>query len=128
MADAQAVDHLQAILDMQVKLQDRMMPFWRNIEERTGYNAITLYLKENCLMLAKEAMEAMDNTAWKSHKRSFGDPQSDEDRQHYIEETVDCLHFLLNMFAFAGVTTSEEIYRLYCVKNGINHERQDHDY
>lgn len=121
-------DGLQEMIEAQLSLQRRLIPFWRRLSEATGLDAESLYLKENCLMLAREAMEAMDHTNWKTHRTSFGRSMSAEQRRLFLEETVDCLTFVLNMFIFAGVTSADEVRRLFMEKNAVNHRRQDSGY
>jgi dimeric dUTPase (all-alpha-NTP-PPase superfamily) len=121
-------DNLQQIMDAQGRLQERMLPKWVAMGEALGLDYMSLYLKENCVMLVDEALEAMHETPWKFHKNDFGRAMLDGERDRYLHETIDCLHFVVNMLIFAGVTSADEVLALYMEKNEINHDRQDRGY
>jgi NTP pyrophosphatase (non-canonical NTP hydrolase) len=120
-------DSLDRIIAKQRGLQDRVGPKIRAFGEAGGSDGTTFYLKENSNCLAREAGEALDALPWKMHRTDFGRPITPEERERFIEETVDCLHFVINMFLGAGISTAQEIESRFFAKNDVNHERWDHE-
>lgn len=49
------------------------------------------------------------------------------DRDHYIEEIVDCIKFCLGALIYAGVSQNDFI-KVFCKKTAINQERQKAGY
>lgn len=88
----------------------------------------TLLLIDNAQMLGMEAAEVLDWLPWKKHKRDYGRKLTDEEREKVIEEVIDCLHFVFNLFYELGVRDSREVARRYLAKNNVNHARQDRGY
>jgi hypothetical protein len=78
----------------------------------------TTYLLWNAYALIDEVGEAMDNVGWKPWASS-----DHFNREMFVKELVDALHFLGNMLLTAGVT-GDELWRLYREKVKVNAERQ----
>ena len=57
---------------------------------------------------------------WKNQHKEF-------DRILQLEEVVDLLHFIINIFLMCGFD-ADEIYVKFLEKNQINHERQESGY
>ena len=73
-------------------------------------------------------------SVWKPWKSDFVAKQetyikdmSDKDQLEIKFEMIDILHFMLNMFIALGMD-SEEIFKLYFLKNAENFARQDNGY
>lgn len=121
-------DSLQRILDAQLGLQARIAPTIRAFGEAGGCDPQTFFLKENGNGLIHEASEAVNVLPWKMHKTDFGRPLTPEELEKFLEETVDCLHFVINMFLGAGVSSAEEIEARFNGKNAVNHDRWSSGY
>lgn len=68
-----------------------------------------------------EVIQSMKN--WKSWKST----EVPTDVDHFKEEMIDVLHFLIEAMILSGFT-SEEMYDLYFKKNEVNHFRQESNY
>jgi hypothetical protein len=113
------MDNLRAILAAQSGLQTRLGRI---------FAAMTVEEKIECIrmdVLACEAElhEALDETTWKPW--THGEKTIDRDK--FIGELVDAMHFLMNLFLTVEAT-SDEIYTRYMEKNMRNHARQDNAY
>jgi dimeric dUTPase (all-alpha-NTP-PPase superfamily) len=80
------------------------------------------YVNDMVLALTDELHEALAETPWKpwSQKQTFN-------RDAYINELVDALHFLVNLFLVADVD-GYEIAERYERKNRVNQRRQQEGY
>ena len=83
-------------------------------------------LKNYIDALAGECHEMQDCLSWKHWYR-----EAKEGRQYQLQdvqnarvEAVDMLFFWISLCQILGLT-SEDVYRLYATKLGINHRRQD---
>lgn len=121
-------DSLQRMIEKQRGLQALIAPKIYAFGEAGGCDGQVFFLKENGNALAHEASEVVDALPWKMHKADFGRPLTQAEREHAIEETVDCLHFVLNLFLDLGVRTSGEIEGRFFGKNDINHDRWTNGY
>lgn len=119
---------LQRMIAKQRGLQARIAPKIYEFGEKGGSDPRTFFLKENANALGHEASEAVNVLPWKMHKADFGRAITPEEREAFITETIDCLHFVLNMFLGAGVDDEEEIERRFMGKNDVNHSRWDNGY
>ena len=119
---------LQRMIVKQKGLQGRIAPKIMDFGEAGGCDRQMFFLKENANGLVHEASEAVNALPWKMHKADFGRSITKEERDNFIEETIDCLHFVINMFLGVGVESEEEIEALFFGKNDVNHDRWDHGY
>ncbi|MEK9801515.1 MAG: dUTPase [Alphaproteobacteria bacterium] len=80
------------------------------------------YVNDMVLALTDELHEALAETPWKpwSQKQTFN-------RDAYINELVDALHLLVNLFLVADVDGYEVVER-YERKNRVNQQRQQEGY
>lgn len=118
-------------------MEDRFTPLatlyakQRQLQERLGYHFDTMteaervhYVKDMVLALTDELHEALaECTGWKP----WATVDHDIDREKYVGELVDCLHFLMNLFLVVN-TPVETIIERYLRKNKVNHQRQDDGY
>lgn len=68
-----------------------------------------------------EVIQTMKN--WKSWKST----EMPTDVNHFKEEMIDVLHFLIEAMILSGFTP-DEMYELYFKKNEVNHFRQESKY
>lgn len=115
------VDMLQDMLDRQAALQARLPRFADSVSQ-------TQRLIDNAEMAACEAVEWKNGLPWKKHRQDYGRVLTSQELEHVLEEIVDVLHFVLNGFLVAGVTTSEEVYARFLTKHQVNHKRQNDGY
>lgn len=80
------------------------------------------YIKEMALALTDEVHEALAETGWKSWAKS-----RHLNREAYVSELVDALHFLVNLLLVANVGP-EELYTKYLAKRAENARRQEAGY
>lgn len=80
------------------------------------------YAKDQILALLDETHEALGEIGWKSWatSRHFN-------RDAFVGELIDALHFLVNLFLVAECTP-QEMYQRYIAKNEKNRTRQDKGY
>jgi dimeric dUTPase (all-alpha-NTP-PPase superfamily) len=114
------IDRLMRLFDMQGTLQHRM-----------GYDfgvmdgtALVDYIRLNVLALTDELHEALGEIHWKPWATA---PPGFRDRERYVEEIADALHFLLNL-CLAGRISADELMSAFEGKNAVNHQRQDAGY
>jgi dimeric dUTPase (all-alpha-NTP-PPase superfamily) len=79
------------------------------------------YINEQALALIVETTEALQETNWKSWKKSNG-----YNEEKFKEELIDCWHFLINLTL--TVMSDEEFYKKFIEKNDINYKRQSENY
>lgn len=68
-----------------------------------------------------EAMNCLKNKPWKNS-------QMLTDKEHYIEEVADALHFFVELCIASGLDTAEKIYEAYARKHAVNEFRQRTNY
>jgi len=73
--------------------------------------------------MSNEVEEARRELPWK-HWKTYKDYKFN--RTHFIEETIDIFHFLLEIWVFLGLT-SDEIYTEYFKKLKVNLKRWKDD-
>ena len=110
---------LEMIFRKQLALQTDY--FGQNPSELEGEER-RRYVNDMVLALTDELHEALAETPWKpwSQKQTFN-------RDAYINELVDALHFLVNLFLVADVDGYEIVER-YERKNRVNQQRQQEGY
>jgi len=115
---------LQKMLYKQEELQRRLKAIDFVDEE-----ARTTYIKEHAQYLDQELHEMLRELQyfkkWKTY--DWSDTEKGLRKDNAREEFIDAFHFMLNI-ALALELTAEDIYRIYCYKNKINHERQSNNY
>jgi dimeric dUTPase (all-alpha-NTP-PPase superfamily) len=80
-------------------------------------------IKDDIIALEDELHEALAETTWKPWVK--GEPEINRDK--YVGELIDALHFLCNLFLVVGAD-AHEIHERYFRKNKINHQRQEDGY
>ena len=68
-----------------------------------------------------EAMNCLKNKPWKNS-------QMVTDKEHYIEEIADAMHFFVELCIASGLDTAEKIYIAYAKKQEVNKFRQRSNY
>ena len=111
---------LAAVFDRQLALQ----------RESFGVDPLTLddkareeFIRWNVLALMDEMSEALNEGHWKP----WADADGFKDRDAYVKELVDALHFLVNLFLAAGADADEVVTR-YFAKAEVNAQRQADGY
>ena len=110
---------------MQLQEQLQVDSFGYNFQRMLPGDRVR-YVKDMKLALEAELQEALDETGWKPWAT-----RRDINRDAYLAELVDVLHFLMNMILVLGDDPSElaeEVFTLYCRKNKINERRQREGY
>lgn len=115
-----SADGLAQIYELQEKLQVRLGTSPATMSQ----GDLQSYIRLNVTALIAEAIEALDETNWKPW--TTAEPGI-RDRERFLTELSDCLHFLMNLYLAAGAT-AEEILASYVGKNQKNHARQDDGY
>lgn len=118
------VDMLRKIFEMQLDLQENH--FNVNFQRMLPADRVR-YIKDMSLALTAELHEALDETGWKPWATRKGIL----DRDAYVGELVDVLHFLVNLFLATGddpVDLADEVFTRYTLKNQVNRDRQSASY
>lgn len=122
-----SVDAFTELFELQHDLQTEA--FGYNFQRMLPAERIQ-YVKDMKLALSAELQEALDETAWKPwaaqppHARWVN-------RDAYVGELVDVLHFLVNMLLVLGDDPRDlavEVFTRYQVKHNINRKRQAEGY
>jgi dimeric dUTPase (all-alpha-NTP-PPase superfamily) len=111
-------------LELQKKLQDRLgtLDFSKDIDKTNFIRAHAQYLDQELHEMLREL------PFFKSWKQYDWSPTETKERlKNAQEEFIDAFHFMLNIALALGLD-AEAIYRIYCYKNNVNHERQDNNY
>lgn len=111
---------LRKIFEMQLDLQENY--FNVNFQRMLPTDRVR-YVKDMALALTAELHEALDETGWKPWATKRGIL----DRDAYVGELVDVLHFLVNLFLVTGedpVDLADEVFTRYTLKNQVNRNRQ----
>lgn len=111
-------DMLARIFELQRKLQ---VEKFRDPSRLSRDEAIE-FIRWNILALEDELHEAMQEVGWKPWASS-----KHINREEYVGELVDALHFLVNLFLVVGAD-AEEVLKRYEMKNEKNHRRQEVGY
>jgi dimeric dUTPase (all-alpha-NTP-PPase superfamily) len=101
---------------MQAELQEHIGHDFNSMSNEQ----LIAYIKENVLAATDELHEALNETYWKSWAAMA---PGFRNREAYVGELIDTLHFLLNLLLAARVTPEELVTR-YGGKNRVNHQRQ----
>lgn len=111
-------DMLQEIFEMQAALQVR----FDTDPRRMNRLEVIEYIRWNVLALEDELHEALQEMGWKPWSTS-----RHLNREEYVGELIDALHFLVNLFLAAAVEP-EEVMRRYVMKHHVNRQRQENGY
>lgn len=119
-------DRLSIMFDKQWELQDSK-GIWTKINEND--TNIQEYLNQNFLALHEEAVEIMRETAYKNPEYvKFGWKKNQQmNFEKAKDEIIDLWHFVMNISMVIGMD-EEEFFKRYCIKNNINHERDNNGY
>lgn len=116
-----AEGHYSKIFGMDVKFSDEL---WKggahNLQTKAG-NYIIRDMINACCQELNEAIQTTKN--WKAWKQT----EVRTDEEHFREEIIDAVHFLVEALIFAGMT-SEDVYNIYFKKNKVNQFRQTSKY
>lgn len=104
-------DKLDSIFELQQQLQEKL-------EVTYDQN----YINVMSLALQQELHEALRETPWRPWKK-----QATFNRQNYLNELADALHFYVNLCLASGIT-SDELFEAYVSKNKENHDRKETGY
>ena len=80
-------------------------------------------IKDHMFRLIAELVEASECLKNRPHKVT----QMPTDKDHFLEELSDALHFMLSIFVLVGLS-AEDVYRLYYAKHQVNLWRQNTAY
>lgn len=117
-------DNLEAMLEMQKALQDRLgsLTFTSELEKTNFIKAHAQYCDQELHEMLRELKY------FKSWKKYPWTPEEEAQRlANAREEFIDSFHFILNIAIVLGLD-SNSMFALYAKKNNINHERQDNNY
>lgn len=102
-----------------------------NLQKKVGTTFDVPFAKDMTLSLIDELCESLHELPaknWsKRHLKMRANGINFLDRDKYCVELIDGLHFLVNLFLFAGMT-ADDVWEAYYKKNQINFERQDSNY
>jgi dimeric dUTPase (all-alpha-NTP-PPase superfamily) len=117
---------LNDIFEHQRALQER---FTAPIHSGDNAGCKQEYTNVMLLALFDEIAEVMRETAWKNPELiPFGWKKGQAfDRDKYVKELADVLHFFVNLCLVRDIT-AREIHNAYLGKNRENHKRKDHGY
>lgn len=85
------------------------------------------YVLVNFEAIADELSEMRDHVHWKSWTHQAEPRGSFKDRDAFVDESVDLLHFLVNLWLVAGAD-AREIAMRYMGKASVNEWRQQNGY
>lgn len=99
-----------------------------------GWKPNIKWLEKWLLCITQETAECMDWLPWKHWSKRSGNKlvaEADLYNEAHIKdiklELIDIQHFLLSAFIELNMD-ADEIYKLYCEKMQVNHDRQEGDY
>ena len=110
---------LDEIFKRQIELQTKS--FGVDPRDLTG-DDMANYVQSMSLALTDEIHEALNEVGWKPWATS-----RHVNREAYVGELVDALHFLVNLFLVVGADAHEVHYR-YVEKSQRNKKRQEEGY
>lgn len=116
------MDRLQQMLSMQAELQQKINgPDWA-LNRQTDRERIA-NIQLNVFALIAELYEMMDEMTWKP----WATAEPAINFHPARAELIDVWHFFMNLMLHLGIE-GDDLYRMYCEKNKINHRRQDEGY
>lgn len=121
------MDRLDAIFQLQAELQKRYGYSFPHMSP----SEVVSYVSTQSLALIDEVAEVLRETDWKPWSSTSplngGDSVFSSNRQSYINELADALHFLVNLALVVGCS-SDELFQAFTGKNQINTARQGSNY
>lgn len=117
-----SIDKLEKLFEMQYKMQTEAMHFdFINMSEQERGT----FVKNHSLYCMDELHEMFHEIPFfKEWKRYSKDPEDNLWKWAAArKEFVDALHFFINVAIGLGFT-ADELFKMYCIKNNINYERQ----
>jgi dimeric dUTPase (all-alpha-NTP-PPase superfamily) len=117
--DLVALNDFDKWLFLQLKLQ---LDSFKHDPRKLDGEERAHYIRWNILALLDEIHEALHETGWKpwATSRHFN-------RDNFVDEIVDALHFIGNLLLLTDVN-GEELMRRYENKQQVNHDRQISSY
>lgn len=112
-----SVDKLQAMFDMQKKLQKRLF----NLQLPGIYTERIPITVTSIVAELGEILE--DEQGWKDWRKN----PPVVDREHLLMEVVDLWHFVINLTLYLGFDALD-VFKEFKKKNKENHARQDRKY
>lgn len=121
-------DTLEDIFEHQSTLQAKM-PIDSSRPESFPMEKRQAFINEMGMALLIEVGEALQSTQWKNPNIvKFGWKKTQQfNEEHFKEELVDCMHFLVNL-ALASGMDAKEFHARYIGKNEVNTKRQEDKY
>lgn len=130
----EALQELVSQKDMLREMFSQQRAFMELLQRKRGFPhfPVDLSTKEGQLLIKDIAHNAMDELyesiqilkAAKHHRISAS---TDVDREKYVEELVDCLHYLVEVVIASGISP-EELFNSYMHKGKINEIRINEGY
>jgi dimeric dUTPase (all-alpha-NTP-PPase superfamily) len=118
MTDSPEPDMLQAMFDMQMKLNQRIGVDPPSMDQDEQIKWVLNY----CRATSQELAELTDSVPWKWWAK-----YQEFDLQNARVEVVDLFHFIISLGQVLGMDAAD-IHNLYMQKNKVNFERQDSGY
>jgi len=118
----QKQDKLQALISKQAELQQNLGYDFSNMTAEEHVE----YIKEYAQHLDGETFEMMRELPYFKSWKKYPDTEEAQNIMFAKArlEWIDVLHFFLNITIALGFT-ADELYAMFCEKNGINYERQE---
>jgi hypothetical protein len=116
-------DRLAQLLTLQHDLQ--VETYGYNFQRMSAEDRVR-YIKDMQLALQSELQEALNEVGWKPWVTN-----RQINREAYLGELVDALHFLLNLTLIFGddpVELADELFERYTLKRSVNARRQAEGY
>lgn len=110
-------DKLDIMMKMQKELQEKLA-----VEKFGKLEFNQEYINNNMIALVDELFETLRETPFKYWKKN-----QKLNINAARQEAVDSFHFFMNLLIGLGID-SEMLYKMYCEKNKINHERVKEGY
>lgn len=93
-----------------------------DIDELSGWERVE-FIKWNILAAQTELSEVLGETCWKPWA-TYTEDQDFKDKDKYVEELVDVMHFIANLLLVAGVD-DHDLSELFIEKQAVNRARQE---
>lgn len=120
-------------MDKLAKMMEQQEKFMRLLQEKRGFPSFPVdltsktgqkFLKTISYECADELHESRQHLKNKDHRATH---IKDIDREAYVEELVDALHFFFEIVIASGISV-DELYDAYIKKGDINVNRINNDY
>ncbi len=111
------------------KMWDQQEAFMRLLQEKRDFPEFPVDLSDkqgqrHCKQIAFDAMEELFEAVQtlKNSKAHRATNVKEFDRDHYVEEIVDAIHYVIELALVSGIS-AEEMYEAYMAKGGVNDAR-----